>query len=149
MIKTIFPLGICQKEIQNRVILTPTNKSSLEINEEILKTIPGETFQSFSVDAAISDENENMYPVEFFNSLNSGGIPPHILNLKKGCIIMLLKNLDIQAGLSNGTRLILKQAHSNILETEILSGVHAGNRYFIPKVFFQPSDVELPFTLKR
>ena len=151
LINEIFPVGICPNEIQKRVILTPTNKSSLEINDEILKTIPGEIHQSFSYDTAISDDlgNNDLYPVDFLNSINCGGAPPHILNLKKGCIIMLLKNLDIQAGLSNGTRLVLKHVHSSVLEAEILCGAHAGNKHFIPKVFFQPSDVELPFTLKR
>ena len=151
LINYIFPKGITSNEMQHRVILTPTNKSSLEINDEILKVIPGDIIQSFSCDSALHDdaENANLYPIEFLNSLNSGGLPPHILKLKKGSIVMLLKNLDIQSGLSNGTRLVLRNVHSNVIEADILCGVHAGNRHFIPKVYFQPSDIELPFIFKR
>lgn len=33
------------------------------------------------------------------------GMPPHVLNLKAGCIVMLVHNLSLRQGLCNGTRL--------------------------------------------
>ena len=38
---TIFPDGLSSTEFQQRVILTPTNRSSLAINDNILKRMPG------------------------------------------------------------------------------------------------------------
>ena len=57
--------------------------------------MPGELVQCFSADEAILEDNgdPNLYPIDFLNSITTGGLPPHILNLKLGCIIMLLKIL--------------------------------------------------------
>ena len=151
LITKIFPKSAMQEQIQKSVILTPTNKSSLMINDKILNQMSGELVQCFSSDEAILEENTdpNMYPIDFLNSITTGGLPPHTLNLKIGCIVMLLKNLDIKSGLTNGTRLVVRKILNNLIVAEILSGAYVGNIHFIPKVFFQPSDADLPFTLKR
>ena len=62
---------------------------------------------------------------------------------------MLLRNLDIQKGLCNGTHLILRHLHDNVLDAEILTGTHKGQRILIPRIKLAPSDVSLPFTLQR
>ena len=45
------------------------------------------------------------YPVEYLNSPSFSGLPPYKLRLKIGCIVMLLRNLDLKQGLRNGVRL--------------------------------------------
>ena len=62
---------------------------------------------------------------------------------------MLLKNLDLKADLTNGIRLIIKTIFRHLLNVEILSGYHRGQRHYLPKMSFQPSDSWLPFVLKR
>ena len=62
---------------------------------------------------------------------------------------MLLKNLDLKADLTNGSRLIIKNIFQHLLNVEILSGYHRGQRHYLPKMLFQPSDSWLPFVLKR
>ena len=62
---------------------------------------------------------------------------------------MLLKNLDLKAALTNGSRLIIKNIFRHLLNVEILSGYHRGQRHYLPKMLFQPSDSWLPFVLKR
>ncbi|XP_065678531.1 uncharacterized protein LOC136093445 [Hydra vulgaris] len=62
---------------------------------------------------------------------------------------MLLRNLDFKGGLCNGTRLMVRALHNNYIDGEVLTGVSAGNRVFVPRVQLAPSDSNLPFTLKH
>ena len=62
---------------------------------------------------------------------------------------MLLRNLDLKSGLCNGTRLIVRHLHQNVIDAEILTGVAVGKRVLIPRVQLAPSDTGLPFQLQR
>ena len=62
---------------------------------------------------------------------------------------MLLRNLSLKDGLCNGTRLIVKHLHNNVIDCEILTGICAGNRVLIPRVSLCPNDINLPFQIKR
>ena len=76
-------------------------------------------------------------------------MPPHRLTLKPGAIIMLLRNLNAKLGLCNGTRCVVRQLMNNVIDVEVLTGAAAGDRVYIPRIDIAPSDVNLPFTLKR
>ena len=89
-------------ELADKVILTPKNEDSVQLNQEVLQKLPGDAHIYFSADEALSDDDVSMYPVEFLNSLTPSGMPPHKLSLKTGAVIMLLRNLDIRKGLCNG-----------------------------------------------
>ena len=104
-----------------------------------------------SVDTAILDDRQesDSYPLEFLHSLTPSGMPPHLLNLKVGAVAMLLRNLNIQQGLCNGTRLLIRRLHRNVINAEVLLGTHAGKRVLIPSVILAPSDTDLPFILCR
>ncbi|XP_047136706.1 uncharacterized protein LOC124813547 [Hydra vulgaris] len=140
-----------QDDYAKRVILTPTNVDSLSINEEVLQCLPGEVKTYLSADQVETDNlNErNNFPVEFLNSLIPSGMPPHSLKFKIGCIIMLLRNLDLKAGLCNGTRMKVCALQNNYIDAEVLTGVSAGKRVFVPLIQLAPSDSNLPFVLKR
>ena len=72
--------------------------------------MPGEQSTYRSIDTVTGDEEEIAnFPTEFLNTLKISGIPPHILKLKIGAIIILLKNIDSRRGLCNRTILIVKQ----------------------------------------
>jgi ATP-dependent DNA helicase PIF1 len=82
------------------------------------------------------------------NSLNPSGTAPHELKLKKGALIMLLRNLNTNRGLCNGTRLIVTDLKPNLIITKVLTGSNAGNIVFIPRIDLT-SDSDLPFLMRR
>ncbi|XP_065662900.1 ATP-dependent DNA helicase pif1-like [Hydra vulgaris] len=143
--------GAEQNDYSKRVILTPTNVDSLSINEEVLECLPGEVKVYLSADQIeTGDINErNNFSVEILNSLTPSGMPSHCLKLKIGCVIMLLRNLDLKAGFRNGTRMKVCALQNNYIDAEVLTGVSGGKRVFTPRIRLAPSDSNLPFVLKR
>jgi hypothetical protein len=135
----------------DKVILCPKNIDSLWINNEILDRLSGEVRIYESVDEALCENEEEIvnYPTEFLNSLTPSGMPPNKLLLKKGAIVMLLRNLDVKQGLCNGTRLVIRRMQDHVLDCEIAVGEERGKRVFIPRVDLIPTDTLLPFRLQR
>ena len=56
--------------------------------------MPGEAKIYRSFNKVIIQADATKYPVEFLETLNPTGVPPHCLTLKQHCPIMLLRNLD-------------------------------------------------------
>nr|PNR39261.1 hypothetical protein PHYPA_019539 [Physcomitrium patens] len=78
-----------------RVILAVRNDDAQEINRKITDRILGDVHQCFSADFIHeNDEHAHHYSVEFLNSLQLSGLPPHQLSLKCGQYLMLLRNLN-------------------------------------------------------
>lgn len=85
-------------------------------------------------DSATDKNQQFTFPLEYLNSIDTGSLPPHTLNLKIGCPIMLLRNLDSSSGLCNGTRLIVKTLHRIVIAANITTGSAIGEIVFIPKI---------------
>jgi len=138
-----------------RTILAAKNEDVDIINDKVLSKINGEEFVYYSADNIIinsdtsSSNAHNLIPVEYLNSLNLGGVPAHKLTLKKGVVVMLMRNLNPSLGLCNGTRLICKSFSPHLIEAEIITGVHCNETVLIPRISFIPSDTKLPFEFKR
>jgi hypothetical protein len=137
-----------------RAIISPKNDTIYEINNSVLSLVPGneKVFLSSNTLVESSKEHGNLdllYPVEFLNSLQFKGIPPHKLVLKVGSPIMLLHNLNQSAGLCNGTRLITTQLGDRILEAQIITGSHIGNKVLLPRIALPVSSTKWLFILSR
>ena len=91
----------------------------------------------------------DLFPVEFLNSLNIAGMPPHKLRLKIGISAILLRNLNPALGLCNGTRLQVQQINQWLLTVKILNGSNEGDITHIPCIDLIESSGDLPFRLKR
>ena len=137
--------------IKDRAILTTKNENVDNINNQIINIFPGEAKEFLSADSVEDKDfvHQNLYPVEFLNTLTPSGTPPHKLVLKVGAPIILLRNLNPAEGLCNGTRLIVKRLHLHVIDAEILTGSHFNKRVFIPRIRISPSDADLPFQLVR
>ncbi|UYV60604.1 hypothetical protein LAZ67_1001642 [Cordylochernes scorpioides] len=63
-----------------------------------------------SKDTVVNNDISVNYPTEFLNSLDLPGMPMHILSLKIGYPIILLRNIN-PSRLCNGTRLSVKNIY--------------------------------------
>lgn len=89
------------------------------------------------------------YPIEVLNNIREG-LPPHKLNLKINAIVMLIRNISINDGLCNGTRLKITKLYKYNIEAEIITGEKIGNKVFIPRITLNTGDSSLlPFNLYR
>ncbi|XP_073972868.1 uncharacterized protein [Rhodnius prolixus] len=90
------------KWLAERAILAAKNVDVNGLNLKIQQLLPGDLVSYKSIDA-VCDTNETVnYPIEFLNSLDLPGMPPHHLQLKVGSPIILLRNLN-PPRLCNGT----------------------------------------------
>ncbi|OWZ02609.1 Helitron helicase [Phytophthora megakarya] len=151
LIDAVYPV-INTDELPNeyfdeRTILAPTNASVGRINKMVAVRITTETKEYLSTDR----RSRRQEP--FLNSLNVSGIPPHKIVLKVGTPIIMICNLNSDAGLCNGTRLGVVSQRARSIETTVMSGPAKGNTVFIPRIIFyaevEDDNKEFPFNLKR
>ena len=137
--------------VGDKAILTPLNKDADELNDIALSNMAGDGTIHLSIDSIYNDssDQEVHFTTEFLNSQNLSGMPPHKLNLKIGCPLLLLRNLNPSAGLCNGTRLKLLSYTSRILSVEILNGSHKRQQAFIPRIDLISTEGTLPFQMVR
>ncbi|GKB29302.1 DNA helicase, partial [Tanacetum coccineum] len=131
------PVDLCIPDsdmaFYDKAIVAPTNESADMINAHVLSLLNHQQRIYLSSDEAIphgndGGETELLYPAEYLNSLNFSGFPPHILQLKIGAPIILLRNLNIAAGLCNGTRLIVTQLLDKVIEARIITGTRTSEK---------------------
>ena len=68
-----------------------------------------------SHDFLLADHSGDQYPEEFLNTLSPSGLPRHQMTLKVGTPVILIRNLNAQKGLMNGTRLIIQELHEKYI----------------------------------
>lgn len=91
----------------------------------------------------------NWITIEFLNGIKGSGLPDHRLCLKIGTPIMLMRNIDVSAGLCNGTRLIVLDLRPNLIYGKVLNGNKAGTKTYIPRMTIVPSDSGLHVKVQR
>ena len=96
-----------------------------------------------SIDTTSAD-NGVTYQPDTLNSLELTGLPAHRLELKVGAPVMVMRNLDPPT-VCNGTRMVVKKMHRNIVECTLLTGAKAGTVVYIPRIPLEPSDFPIKF----
>ncbi|ETA55734.1 hypothetical protein VCUG_02852 [Vavraia culicis subsp. floridensis] len=139
------------EDLTNRAILTTNNDADKGINDRVLDLMIGNEVTYTSADSIVTEDNDVVanYPLEFLNKQQPSGMPPHKLVLKRGALIMLLRNLDPANGLLNGTHLVVDELHTNFIMATIVTGSRKDSRAVIPRIDMAPSETQLPFILKR
>ena len=110
-----------------------------------MMSAPAQTY--CSVNSIITEEDAIHYPVEFLKSIEISGLPPHILTVKCGMPVMVLRAIN-PPKLMNGTRCVVTKTMPNIMEAQITCGPYKHEKDLIPRIALQPSDTVLPFTFK-
>jgi hypothetical protein len=109
-------------------------------NDEVLEMLPGEITEYRSIDTAVEADTRNrqtdahLFTPEYLNSIREGSLPPHVLQLKKFAIVMLLRNLNVDEGLCNGTRMIVLDMKPHAILCQIASGSKKGEQHWIPRI---------------
>ncbi|BHF84822.1 hypothetical protein SprV_0902797400 [Sparganum proliferum] len=99
--------------LSERAILAAKNKDVHQLNHIIQSRIPGEAVVYTSINSVVDADEAVNYPTEFLNSLDLPGMPPHVLRLKIGVPIIMLRNIS-QPKLCNGTRLAKLKLTTNM-----------------------------------
>ncbi|SGY12770.1 BQ5605_C011g06596 [Microbotryum silenes-dioicae] len=140
-----------------QAILAPHNVTVDRINAKLLEEFNGDYIEYRSADEVVEagETGGGMAPElispQYLHSINPSNFPAHHLRLKEG-IPVVLRNLDPDAGLCNGTRLIVSHARSRVIQGIILTGDRAGTTVFIPRVRLETNATgsrQFGFTMRR
>ena len=97
---------------------------------------------------SVPDDVTNLYAVEVLNALDVPGMPPHNLTLKVGSVVIVLRNLNVEMGIVNGTRLLITELQDRLIYGIPLLGDNL-EAVPIPRITLTPSNTTLPFNLHR
>ena len=140
------------EDMSTCAILSARNIDVDEINKQVtnLLDITSEHIYTGidSTDNCNNGELDEVLLPEYLNSLNPSSLPPYELRLRKHCIVMLIRNISINEGFCNGTRLRIVDFLNHLLKCKILSGDKAGIIVFINRITLFCEN-EHPFTFKR
>lgn len=107
LIQWVFPSIDDIEATKTASILTTDNRTALRINDEIVDSMSGELKKYYSVDECDTNTGLSVDP-EVFAKVCPQGLPPHLLKLKVGAQVVLLRNINVAEGLCNGTRLTIQ-----------------------------------------
>ena len=156
-IESIYPTVVLQNPSANsnffndKAILFARNSEVEAINELIAEKVTGDTITLLSEDSSDVPERDpiNSYLIEYLHAHNTSGIPPHRLVLKVGMPVMLLRNINPDRGLCNGTRLKIHRIGQYVLLVSILGSVDESRLELIPRFTLSTLQGQLPFILTR
>ena len=155
IVEEVFGELIRQKkydEMSQCAILSARNIDVDEINEQVTNLLDANTERIYTgINSTGNCDNGEMDEVllpEYLNSLNPSSLPPYRLRLRKYCIVMLIRNISINEGLCNGTRLQIIDFSNHLLKCKVLTGDFRGNIVFLNRITLF-SENEYSFTFSR
>lgn len=148
--------GMTEPEIEKGVILAPVNDVVRKINTKILNRMTGQCIPQFAITTAIV-EGEDVGDTAGFivtqdelNAASPSNLPPQNLMLKKGCVVMLLLNLNKKQGLCNGTRFTVTQIGRHVLKLKRLITFNGRlDEVFLPKMKMRSDEVAIAGAIER
>jgi ATP-dependent DNA helicase PIF1 len=121
-----------------RAMLAVHNDRVAQHNLAVLDQLPGPVIHAYGREVVVSDKNTVAEPDivsdEFLERVHDVNAPDHRIMLKAGCLITLLRNLQPDAGILNGTRLRVTNVTSKFVVASTLTAVP--QRVFLPRIKF-------------
>jgi ATP-dependent DNA helicase PIF1 len=129
LIETIYP-GVTRPNLSavyfaEWTILCYLNEDVDKMNHKVLQEFPGQSQVLYSADSIPTSE---LSGEDDSNEINCSRMPLAKLEIKIGDPIMVLKNLDAAHRLCNRSRGILTRCRNRVLEVELITGSHAGQK---------------------
>ena len=124
------------------------------LNETILDMFQGDKITLYSSDSVVANESDveiQTFPTEMLNSMNPPNFPQHELKIKLNSKLILLRNLNTDGGLCNGTRLEFVGISNNlkVMKVKILTGPNRGDEVELPRIDLVTDESLYTFTMKR
>uniref|UniRef100_A0A914XXF6 ATP-dependent DNA helicase n=1 Tax=Panagrolaimus superbus TaxID=310955 RepID=A0A914XXF6_9BILA len=122
-----------------RAILATWNKDVDELNEQVLELFDEESEITYHAQDVYHYGDEILQGAgeihENYKTRNIKGLPSFKLRLRKNAIVMLVRNLSIEDGLCNGTRLIVTNLlNHNLICKKINIDGSLSDEIMIPRI---------------
>lgn len=110
-----------------------------------MSLLSSDAFEFMNSDSICLEEGdivnrEDVYSDEFLNTIRASGIPNHLIRLKVGCSIILLRIYQ-SVEQSNNTRLIMTTIEKQVIEAKMIVGKNFRSQVLIRQMVLTPSDV--------
>ncbi len=141
-----------EQSCTKRAILSGTNANIRELNDMVLDKMPGDIIELFSADSCVEDESDpdqRYIPTEILNNLTEPGVPDHCLRLKIGCVCIVMRNLSFDDGLVNGSKIVIRNVSTRLIEADLLKDDLQLKRVFIPRITFRFKPDRTVLTIRR
>ena len=125
------------EKLANSAILSARSLDVEEINKRVVKLFDKTTERIYtSVDSIGNCDNGdiNEWILEYLNTLHPENSPPNELRLRRNYVVILIRNLYINEGLCNGTRLLSLELEIHLLRCTIFNCDKSGEIVFINRI---------------
>lgn len=150
LIDHIYPADvICNPDAAaKRAILSTLNINVKDINSVILENMEGESRRLYSHDAVDKETDDGLeVDDETLHQATGKGVPDHLLTLKVGAVCFIIRNLNIEQGLVNGTKVIVEGITPRLVKVR-----KAGDDtiFGVPRISFKlPVIIDSPLIMLR
>jgi hypothetical protein len=123
------------ESMASSAIISSTNNRVDEINKRCLEKVPGKIMQLSSSNGLGPDQKGiYLYDEFYLQSLTPRQVPPHILQLKLGSLVIVLRNMSNEEQCMNGSKAIITGLPNNFM-VELLM-VPSGEKVLLRRIKF-------------
>jgi len=130
-------------------ILTPKNEHVRKINTMAIQKFPGALQLYKSIDTVCDDSHNCQYTTEYLESLEINGLPEHLLRLKIGAPVIVVRNIDPLNGVCNGTKGLVITLGKFTVQIKIMDINKQSKDVILYRIPLKPSDPKVPIAFKR